>query len=99
MVPKEKRFQVLELLHDSIWSGHSARDKTLEKFQSQFYWPRSYTEVVEHVRACVICQKAKPSPEITQPLQPIRTSEPFELVTIDIIGTISPVSKAGNTSL
>ena len=32
----------------------------------------------------------------TQPLQPIRTIEPFELVTIDIIGLISPESKTGN---
>jgi hypothetical protein len=37
VVPKEKRQGVMELLHDSIWSGHLARDKTLDKFQARFF--------------------------------------------------------------
>ena len=37
------------------------------------------TEIVYHVKTCDIYQKAKPSPKNTQPLQTIRTTEPFEL--------------------
>ena len=90
VVPKEKREEVVELLRDSVWSGHLARYKTLDKFQERFYWPRSYTQVLEHVKACDICQRAKSCPENTQPLQPIRANEPFEIVTIDVIGPILP---------
>ena len=95
VVPKEKRAQVLELMHDSVWSGNLARNKTLDKFQERFYWPRSYTQVIEHLKACDICQRAKSCPENT-PLQPIRANEPFEIVTNDIIGPILPESKSGN---
>ena len=81
---------------DSVWSGHLARDKTLDKFQDRFYWPRSLTQVIEHLKACDICQMAKSSLENTQPLQPIRANKPFEIVTIEIIGPILPESKSGN---
>ena len=100
VVAKEKRSEVIELLQDSVWAGHLVRDKTLEKFQSRYYWPRSYTEVDNHVKACNTCQKVKQSQENTQPLQPIRTSEPFELVTIDTISReylrSDTESKSGN---
>ena len=67
-----------------------------EKFQERFYWPRSYSEVVAHVKGCEKCQQEKSSPDNTQPLNPIKVSEPFELVTMDIIGPIQPVSRKGN---
>ena len=71
-------------------------DRDTDKFQERFYWPTSYTQVIEHVKVCDICQRAKSSPENTQPLQPIRANEPFEIVTADIIGPILPESKSGN---
>ena len=70
MVPKAKRSQLLELLHDTVWSGHLARDKSLEIFQERFFWPKSYTQVIRHVKACEICQRARSSPENMEPLRP-----------------------------
>ena len=45
---------------------------------------------------CEICQQEKLSPDNTQALTPIWVTEPFELVTIDIVGPILPVSGRGN---
>ena len=77
-------------------AGHLARDKTMERFRERFYWPRSYSEVVAHINGCEVCQQAKSTPDNTQSLTPIRVTEPFELVTIDIIGPILPASEKGN---
>ena len=96
VVPVSDKKKVLESLHDSPMAAHMERDKTLEKFRERFYWPRSYSEVVEHVRMCSVCQQAKPSPNNAQPLTPIRVTEPFELITIDIVGPILPFSGRGN---
>ena len=68
----------------------------MEKVQQRFYWPRSYSETVDHVRSCELCQKSKLFLTNTQPLKSIKVSEPFELVTMDIIGPIMPESTNGN---
>ena len=96
VVPVEDREKILRSLHDSPMVGHLAWDKTIERFRERFYWPRSYMEVVEHVNGCEVCQQAKSTPDNTQPLTPIRVTEPFELVTIDIIGSILPAREKGN---
>ena len=96
MVPFGERQRVLELFHDSPMAGHLGRDKTLDKFQERFFWPRSYTEVVTHIKSCEMCQKAKSTPDNIQPLNPIKTSAPFDLLTMDIIGPILPASRRGN---
>ena len=51
--------------------------------------------MVEHIKMCGIYQQPKPSPDNTQALTSIRVTETFELVTIDIIGPILPVSGQG----
>ena len=52
--------------------------------------------MVAHINGYEVCQQAKSTPDNTQPLTPIRVTEPFELVTIDIIGPILPASGKGN---
>ena len=96
LVPRNDRKLVLELLHDSSMSGHLGREKNIEKVQKRFYWPRSYKEIKDHVKECDECQKSKSETENIQPLNSIRVSEPFELITMDIIGPILPVSRKKN---
>ena len=95
VVPKEERPMVFELLHDSSLSGHLARDKTLEIVQQRFYWPRSYSETVRSCSVVRIMPKIKVAfKQFT--IVKIDKSEPFELVTMDIIGPIMPESTNGN---
>ena len=95
-MPLEDRVKILQSLQDSPSAEHLAQDKTIERFRERFYWPRSYSEVVAHINECEVCQQAKSTPDNMQPLTPIRVTEPFELVTIYIIGPILPASEKGN---
>ena len=52
--------------------------------------------MVEHINGCEVCQQAKSTSDNTQPLMPISVREPFEWVTIDMIGPIMPASERGN---
>ena len=40
VLPKEYRQRVMKIAHDSIMSGHQGINKTIEKIQSNFFWPK-----------------------------------------------------------
>ena len=87
VVPTSLRDQVLQLFHDSSNSVHLSRDRMIDLLRKRYHWPSLTTDVGKWVAGCLTCNKIKS----TQPLQngllvPIRTSSPFEIVGIDILG-------------
>jgi hypothetical protein len=47
-------------MHDATIGGHSGAPATYSKLKHIFYWPRMKSTVYAYVKACAICQQAKP---------------------------------------
>lgn len=62
----------MQSMHSSPLGGHSGQGACLQRLQSFFYWPHMKQDLIEMIRACTICQKAKPEhvpyPGLLQPL-------------------------------
>ena len=84
----------LEECHEHF--GHQRRDRTFSLIAERFFWPGYYQDVARHCRACHRCIIANASTAIrAAPLQPIVTSEPWELLTIDHVTIEQPGSGTG----
>jgi hypothetical protein len=55
------RGDVLHSAHDAPTAGHLGRDKTLERLERHYFWPRMSADVHEYVKTCPSCQKCKSS--------------------------------------
>ena len=98
VVPKLYTRQILELAHESIFSGHFSHRKTSDKLFQKFFWPGASSDVVRFCKSCVVCQKHGAKGNVMKvPLKSMPViSEPFSRIAIDLIGPISPVSQQGN---
>jgi transposase InsO family protein len=83
VVPKVYRSLVLRELHDSM--GHVRGNKVLLLLRSRFYWPYMQLEVEEYVSNCRCVVDQKPNQKIFAPLEPVTTTSPFELVSLDFL--------------
>ena len=98
VVPRSLRTYVMQLAHESLVGGHLAAKKTMDRITSSFNWPGISGDVSRFCRSCDICQRMTPkrvetrAPLGTMPLM----DEPFQRVSIDLIGPINPVSTQDN---
>jgi RNase H-like domain found in reverse transcriptase/Integrase zinc binding domain len=57
--------------HNNQFGGHNAALKTYIRISSSYFWPKIYTDVLNHTKICSRCQQRKPStnkPPLLQPL-------------------------------
>lgn len=94
------KLQLIVAFHDSPQGGHSGFPVTYRRMISLFSWPSMKRMIKEYVRACHICQQAKPErlppAGLLQPL-PI-PSAPWEVATMDFIDGL-PSSRGFNCIL
>ena len=84
VVPRKLIPSVLEMMHNQL--GHLGFKKTLQRTKDKYFWPHMSLEIEDWCRKCEECQQRKnPIPKQRAPLQPISTSRPGELVTMDIV--------------
>ena len=84
VLPSNYRTTVLVELHDNM--AHLGSERVLRLARDRFYWPRMQRNVEHYVRNICRCVKQKPPRLKTRaPLQPIVTTSPFELVSIDFV--------------
>lgn len=95
-VPANDRRLLLKVAHDDpIYGGHLGHKKTKSKLAG-YYWPKMGTEIESYIQSCQVCQHHKaPKKGKYGLLQPIKTSQVFERLHIDVVGPIKP-SSAGN---
>jgi hypothetical protein len=87
VVPKGKRREIFQQMHDSEFGGHFGTTGTTGKIEPKYYWPGLHKQIENYVQNCGKCQEAKIRGLLNRaPLQPIITSRPFQLVTCDILG-------------
>lgn len=90
VVPVKFRKQILKACHDSPLSGHCGTEKTFEKVNSRFFWPKLRSDVKDYVRKCVSCAQRKTSPHLKPaPLMKFKPAvRPFERIAMDVVGPL-----------
>jgi len=98
VVPIDKRDEVIRLAHDSLWSGHFGKQKTLLRVEVEFFWPTMKHDISCSVSLCVPCQrKTRVTKYDWVPITPvIRPASSFEAVNLDVTGPLSPKSGRGH---
>jgi len=98
VVPTCKRVQVMQLAHDSLWSGHYGVRKTIQRIQTHFWWPKMRKQVQMYTASCKPCQMKKRITVADRvPIKAVaRPQSNFEVVQIDLIGPIEPPSSSGH---
>ena len=77
-------------------SGAATRDKTFRRLQQRFYWPSMKLDIAAYVAGCQLCQRRKrPQQRHQGLLQPIRVSQPWDVVGLDIFGPL-PTTRRNN---
>ena len=98
MVPKSLWVRVMEVAHDSIFSGHLGVKKTKDRIQTSFYWPRMHNDVIRFCRSCDLCQKTVDKGTVARaPLAEMPLIDtPFKRAAVDLVGQITPASERGH---
>ena len=86
--------KILNEGHAGEGNKHFKADATMEYLSRNFYWPRMNKTIQEWVKSCEVCQRAE-KPTKNNPLRPIKVTEPFELIGMDLIGPL-PETVQGN---
>lgn len=96
VLPFLLREKVLKELHDEPTSGHLAFMKTYNKVKDMYYWPTMRNEILSYCQACEVCL-ANSKSKLRAPLHPIDlATSPFQVLSCDFMGPITPVSPNGN---
>ena len=84
VIPEKYRKTIYEELHEKL--GHLSAERVIQLAQERFYWPHLGDDIEHYVRRVCQCLKSrKPNREQRAPLVNIKTSEPFEIVSIDYV--------------
>lgn len=84
VLPSTLTQRALEMLHDD--SGHLGAIKTGNRIRCRYFWPFMSADIDSLCKKCTTCQhRRNPVPGRRAPLQPVTTSRPGELVTMDIV--------------
>ena len=79
-------------MHDIVYTelhekmGHLGTEKVLDLARRRFYWPGMYKDIDTYIRKKCQCVKQKrPNREDRAPLVPIKSTHPFEIVSLDYL--------------
>lgn len=84
VLPPRYRDYVYDELHAKM--GHLGTDRVVALAQERFYWPRMASDIAEFIqKRCPCIKDRKPNVKPVAPLEPIITTYPFEMVSIDFL--------------
>jgi hypothetical protein len=87
VLPKVMRMSVMYMFHDyPLYGAHMGMIKVYDKIRGRFYWTNMYSDILEYVRACKVCQSAKGKQLLNSGLLgTILATFPFEVIGMDFI--------------
>ena len=83
LVPACKRQAALYLCHQDV--GHQGRDRTYSLLQERFWWPKMRMQMMMALQNCEKCKIYKKK-DPKAPLCTVATTEPMDLVHVDLVG-------------
>uniref|UniRef100_A0A0C9RUK2 RNA-directed DNA polymerase n=1 Tax=Fopius arisanus TaxID=64838 RepID=A0A0C9RUK2_9HYME len=93
-VPTSQRKRVLQENHDSPTAGHLGIAKTIGRIAQYYYWPAMHRDIKNYVRSCGKCQDFKvPQRRPAGTMSTTYASQPWEVVSIDIVGSMTRSSQ------
>ncbi|KAJ8027088.1 hypothetical protein HOLleu_32126 [Holothuria leucospilota] len=98
VLPTQFREKVLEIGHEGIMAGHLGVKKTLDRIQTNFYWPGIEGDVRRFCASCDVCQRTFPKGRVTRVAlgsMPL-IDTPFKRVAVDLVGPLQPMTARGN---
>lgn len=97
-VPKERIWQIIKSNHDDL--GHFALDKTVERIESLYWFPRVRHTVKKYIKKCINCAyyKMKGGPKEGELYSLLKHAQPFHTLHIDHLGPFVK-TKSGNKYL
>ena len=82
--PTKLRHHVFKELHVNM--GHLGHERVFDLAQARVYWPRMHSDIKHYVQNVCCCLKQKrPTTTQREPLHPIETTSPFQLVSFDFL--------------
>jgi hypothetical protein len=89
LVPQDLRAMILQYFHDSALSAHLGVEKTFRQISKVFFWSRMRPDVLDYVRKCEQCQRAKPAQDTRVGFHSSQVvTRPMERVFIDFVAPI-----------
>ena len=64
IVPEQYRELVVQLAHESIFTGHLSVTSSVHKVLSEYYWPGIYKDVKRFVQSFEVCKSVLPEGKI-----------------------------------
>jgi len=99
VAPRSRQEQILKECHNGHSGGHLGVKKTLENIKTRFYWIGCRQSVMDWIKKCDRCLKAKgPNRKTRSAMKKYISGAPFERIAMDILGPL-PVSNRGNKYL
>ncbi len=96
VVPTLFRKRLIKQFHDLPARGHQGPDRTYQAMKRYFFWPNMREEIFNFIERCFLCQKHKRS-YLRVPLQHHSIpNEPFNTVSVDMVGPV-PMSSRGES--
>ena len=87
---------VLEAAHCSPMSGHSGKQRTIDRVELGYWWPGLTYDVANFLLACHRCREIAGAKPASSPLQPLPAlSEPGLRVHMDLFGPLRTRSASG----
>lgn len=84
VLPSQYHTLVYKELHQDM--GHLGAERVVDLARQRVFWPNMERDITEFIsRSCSCLKQKKPHKETRTPLQPITTTAPFEIISIDYL--------------